>query len=149
MQVKEIVKPAVIISESDTFETAIKAMNNQMTNTLLVVDDSGQLTGEVTVADLLDAIVPETLNGTEVMDHFKTDDAFIASIDIARNLPVSDFMSNDFSALTLNDNLMSIVATAVAFQRARIPVVDEDNRPVGIISRQGLKRILEKFLNAE
>ena len=148
MQVKDIIKPAVIISETDTFEIALKAMITQQTNTLLVTNENGELSGEVTVADLLDAIVPDTLDGGAVLDHFKTDDAFIASIDVARDLPVAEFMSLDYSALTLNDNLISIVATAIAHERARIPVVDVDNRPIGIISRQGLKQILAKFMDA-
>ncbi len=148
MQVKDIVKPAVIISETDTFADALKAMNTQHTNTLLVTNENGELSGEVTVADLLDAIVPDTLNGSEVIEHFTTDDAFIASIDVVRDLPASEFMSQDFTALTLNDNLMSIIATAIAHERARIPVVDEENRPIGIISRQGLKQILAKFMDA-
>lgn len=146
MQVKDIVKPAVVISETDTFASALMAMINQQTNTLLVTNEDGELTGEVTVADLLDAVVPDTLNGSEVIDHFTTDDAFIASMEVVKDIPVTEFMSADYSALTLNDNLMSIVATAIAHQRARIPVVDNDNHPIGIISRQGLKQILHKFL---
>ena len=147
MQVKDIVKPAVIVSETDTFETALKAMTTQHTNTLLVTDEDGELTGEVTVTDLLNAIVPDTLSGDEVVNHFKTDDAFIASIDVARSLPVGEFMSFDFTPLTLKDNLMAIASTAIAHERARIPVVDEDNHPIVIISRQGLKQILAKFMN--
>lgn len=149
MQVKDIVKPAVIISETDTFESALSAMINQQTNTLLVTNEDGELSGEVTVADLLDAVVPDTLDGSEVIEHYTTDDAFIASIEIVKDLPVAEFMSPEYSALTLKDNLMSIVATAIAHQRARIPVVDNDNRPVGIISRQGLKQILHKFISSK
>ncbi len=147
MQVKDIVKPAVIISENDTFESALTAIVTQHTNTLLVVNEDGELTGEVTVTDLFGAVVPDTLNGSEVIDHFTTDDAFIASVDVAKDLPVSEFMSQDYSALTLKDNLMAIVATAISHERARIPVVDNDNHPIGIISRQGLKQILYKFMN--
>tara|TARA_B100000508_G_scaffold98236_1_gene77078 strand:+ start:356 stop:802 length:447 start_codon:yes stop_codon:yes gene_type:complete len=146
MKVKDIVKPAVVVSETDTFEDALGAMINQKTNTLLVIDHEGNLSGEVTVADLLDAVVPDTLDGNEVMEHFSSDEAFIASIDVAKEIPVSEFMTQDYSSLTLEDDLMSIVATAIAHQRARIPVVDRDNRPVGIISRQGLKQILGKFM---
>lgn len=148
MKVKDIVKPAVVISEIDTFESALKIMNTQQTNTLLVTDENGELSGEVTVVDLLNAVVPDTLNGSQVMEHFTTDEAFIASIEVAKELPVSEFMSRDYTALTLNDNLMSIAATAIAHERARIPVVDIDNRPIGIISRQGLKQILDKFMRS-
>lgn len=146
MHVKDIVKPAVIVAETDTFARALTAMIQQHTNTLLVTDGEGRLCGEVTVADLLDAIVPDTLNGNEVMEHFSTDEAFIASVDIAKDIPVSEFMSFDYSPLTLDDDLMSIIATAIAQQRARIPVIDKDGRPIGIISRQGLKHILHRFL---
>lgn len=145
MKVKDIVKPAVIVTESDTFETALKAMTAQKTNTLLVTNEEGFLTGEVTVVDLLEAIVPDTLDGNEVMEHFSSDDSFRASIEIAKDMPVSEFMSFDYTALELKDDLMEIIATAIAHQRARIPVVDKDHRPVGIISRQGLKQILNKF----
>ncbi|MEK7639492.1 MAG: CBS domain-containing protein [Patescibacteria group bacterium] len=146
MEVKDIIKPAVIVSESDTFETALKAMMTKHTNTLLVVDEDGRLAGEVTVADLLDAIVPDTLNGNEVMEYFSTDKAMATAIDSARYTMVGDFMSPDFSPLELKDDLIAIIATAISHQRARIPVVDADNRPVGIISRQGLKSLLAKYL---
>lgn len=146
MEVKEVVKPAVVVSEDATFAEALAAMENGKTNTLLVTDDSGQLVGEASVADLLDAMVPDTLNGDQVIAHFADDAAFVASIEMARDLPVSSFMSSDFSALTLEDNLLSIIATAIAHQRARIPVVDSEGRPVGIVSRQGLKEIIKKYL---
>tara|TARA_B100000508_G_scaffold95333_1_gene74520 strand:+ start:6633 stop:7079 length:447 start_codon:yes stop_codon:yes gene_type:complete len=146
MKVKDIVKPAVVVTETDTFKDALDAMIHQKTNTLLVVNQEGKLTGEITVADLLDAVVPDTLDGNEVMEHFSSDEAFIASINVAKEIPVTEFMSQDYSPLTLDDDLMSIVATAIAHQRARIPVVDRDERPVGIISRQGLKQILGKFM---
>lgn len=146
MEVKDIVKPAVVISESDTFESALKAMIKQKTNTLLVVNGDGELSGEVTVSDLLGAIVPDNLTGDDVLAHFSDDTAIAAAIDDARFNLVEDFMSYDYSALELDDNLLTIISTAIAHERARIPVVNKDNRPVGIISRQGLKSVLAKFL---
>lgn len=146
MEVKDIVKPAVVVSESDTFETALKAMVSQKTNTLLVVDEEGELSGEVTVVDLLDAIIPKTLDGNQVMQYFSNDKAFASAIAAAKDTPVSEFMTVDYSALDLTDDMMTIIATAITNQRARIPVVDKDNRPVGIISRHGLKAVLAKYL---
>lgn len=146
MEVKDIVKPAVVVSESDTFESALAAMQKQQTNTLLVVDSEGELTGEVTVTDLLNAIVPEHLGGDDVLSHFSDDKAIQESIDQARYTPVGEFMSHDYTALELGDDLLTVFANAIAHERARIPVVNKDNRPVGIISRRGLKAVIEKFL---
>ena len=47
----------------------------------------------------------------------------------------------------MDDGLMAVAAVAIAQQKARIPVVDVDNRPVGIISRRGLKHLIAQFLN--
>ena len=146
MEVKDIVKPAVLIAESDSFEVALQKMSKEQTNTLLVVNEDGELSGEVTVTDLLSAIVPENLNGDQVLAYFDTDEAIRASIDSLRYTPVSEFMSQDFTSLELEDSLLSVFGTAIAHERARIPVVDSENRPVGIVSRRGLKEVLKKFL---
>ena len=146
MEVKELIKPAVTVTEEASFAEALKAMINGQTNTLLVVDEEGVLVGEVSVADLLDAIVPEYLDGDSIAQKFSDEAMFAEAVKAAEFRPVSEFMSADFNSVELTDNLMSVATTAIANKRARIPVVDQDNHPIGIISRQGLKHIIAKFL---
>ena len=57
----------------------------------------------------------------------------------------SSWVTTDFTTVTPDDSILAVAAAAIAHQRARIPVVDHDERPIGIISRQGLKQILGKF----
>lgn len=147
MEVKDITKEAVTIGEEASFREALAAMVHGKTNTLLVTDGDGKLVGEITVADLLDAIVPEYLDGDSIAAHFATEEMFEEAVKDAEGQQVKYFMSQDFSAVEMTDGLMTIAATAIGHQRARIPVVDKENRPVGIISRQGLKHIIAKFLN--
>ncbi|MEZ4200390.1 MAG: CBS domain-containing protein [Candidatus Paceibacterota bacterium] len=146
MEVKDIVKDAVTISEDASFREAVSAMMNGKTNTLLVVDEEGKLVGEVSVADLLDGVVPEYLDGDSIAAHFATEEMFESAIADAEEKQVQFFMSHDFSTVEMDDGLMAVAATAIAHQRARIPVIDKDGRPIGIISRQGLKHIIAKFL---
>lgn len=146
MEVKEIVKNAVTINEEATFTEALTAMIHGQTNTLLVVNDDGILVGEISVADLLDAIVPEYLDGDSIAANFATEEMFEQAVRDAQTRLVNEFMSNDFNSVELTDNLMTVATTAIANKRARIPVVDPDNRPIGIISRQGLKHIIANFL---
>jgi len=146
MEVKDIVKPAVTVSEDATFEEALRAMLNGQTNTLLVIDEDGVLSGEVSVVDLLDAIVPGYLDGDSIMSQLGTEKLFQAAVKEAKDRPVSEFMTADFSSVNLDDGLIAIAATAITNQRARIPVVDQGNHPIGIISRQGLKTIIARFL---
>lgn len=149
MEVKDITKEAVTISEEASFAEALRTMVEKQTNTILVVDHEGKLTGEVNVTDLLDAIVPEYLDGDSIAAHFATEDMFEEAVQDAAEKQVQFFMSKDYVAVDPTDGLMAIAANAIAHQRARIPVVDADNRPVGIISRRGLKHILAQFLKIE
>ncbi len=147
MEAKEIIKDIQVVEETATFEEALTAMIKSQTNTLLVVDEDGCLSGEVSVSDLLDAIVPWDLDGDKITESFSSEEAFAKAIQNAKDKPVFDFMSVDFDTVKPDDGLINIAATAIAYQRARIPVVDHENRPIGIISRRGLKHILGNFLN--
>lgn len=149
MKVVDITKPAVLIEETASFSDALRKMVDEQTNTLLVINETGALAGEVSVSDLLDAIVPEYLDGDNIAAKFATESMFEEAVNDAAERQVSFFMSTDFDAVQATDGLMTVAATAIAHQRARIPVVDVENRPVGIISRQGLKHILARFLGIE
>lgn len=145
MEIKDITKEAVIIADTATFTEALAVMDSNKTNTLLVTGETGELVGEVTVSDILEAIVPETLDGDQVMSHLSTDSGIRDAILLAAEKPVSEFMSVDFTALEMHDTMISVIATAIAHGRASIPVVDADNRPIGIVSRRGLKQIIRKL----
>ena len=122
-------------------------MVNGETNTVLVTSEDGRLVGEVSVADLLDAIIPESMNGDEVVDNFATDEKFAAAVSAAKEKKVGDFMSTDFSAIENDDDLLTVAATAIGQHRARMAVTDEGGQPVGMISRRGLKQMLAKYLD--
>lgn len=80
MNVSDITKEATIITESATFYDALKKMVQAQTNTLLVIDENGELAGEVSVSDLLDAIVPEHLDGDSIVSKFATEELFAAAV---------------------------------------------------------------------
>lgn len=147
MELKDIIKEAVIVSEDTSFNDALKAMVNQQTNSLLVINSDGELSGEVSVSDLLDAIVPEYLDGDSIAADFATEEMFEEAVKAASQKLVSEFMSVDLDPVKTDDGLMAVAAIAIARGQARIPVVDNENRPIGVISRRGLKHILAQFLN--
>ncbi len=147
MQLKDITKEAVIISEDATYQEALDMMLNNHTNTLLVTGEDGVLVGEVSVSDLFDGMIPVTEDGDAAMEHFLDEEHFKEALHAAKDTPVFEFMSGDFHAITPDDDLVEVAAAAIAYGRARMPVVDHDNRPIGIVSRQGLKQILGKYLH--
>ncbi len=147
MDIRKLAKEAVIVSESTTFREAIEIMVKKQTNSILVVDEFGTLSGEVKVSELLDAIVPENLDGDMVEDMLGTEEKFAEAVKNAENKSVKDFMMHEIQSVHVDDELITIAGTAIAHDTAHIPIVDRENKPIGIISRRGIKHILAKYLN--
>lgn len=146
MDLKQLTKEVVIISEDASFREAVDLMMRKDTNSLFVVDDEGRLVGEINVSDLLDGIVPFDVNGDTVGDTLGDDKGFAKAIQDASDRPVLDFMNADIHSIEANASPAEIVGTAIAHQTAHLAVVDQDERPVGVLSRRGLKHILAKYL---
>lgn len=147
MEVKDITKPALSISEEATFEETIKTMVEKRTNSLLVVDDNGILVGTIGMSDILDAVVPEYLDGDSITTHFSDSDMFTDAISDAKDILVKEFMSPSTDTVETTDSLLTVAALAIANHQTNIPVVDVDGRPVGVISRRGIKHIIAHALN--
>jgi len=145
----EIMRPAITISEDATLKEAVEQMNTAKTNELLVVDHEGMLTGEVSVNDLLAAVVPNDLNGDDVTAHFADEAAIQNAVREAADKPIAECMSYGVESVRADARLIDVASTAIAMGQARIPVVDHDGRPVGIISRIGLKHILSSYLGVK
>jgi CBS domain-containing protein len=147
MEIRDLAKEAVIIGEHETFHSAISLMVQKQTNSLLVVDEEGHLTGEVGMSDLLNAIVPEDMDPEDMLKKLNTEEGFAHAIKNATGKEVCEFMTVDIQPIHVDDSLLSIASTAIAYGTQHIPIVDYDNRPIGVISRRGLKHILAKHLD--
>jgi len=146
MDIQDIIKEAIIIGETATFKEAIELMVKKRTNSVLVVNTDGVLTGEIHISDILDAIVPEYLDGDSIAAHFTSGEMFEEAVKDASDIQVQWFMSKDVTAIEPSDGLMSVAATAIAKKKAHIPVVDSAQHPIGIISRRGIKHIIAGIL---
>lgn len=146
MKLKDITKDAAIIQEDASLEDAVRKMITEQANALIVINDEGTFAGEVNVSDLFEAIVPEYLDGDGVLEYFSDEEKFIEAVKDAAAKPVFEFMSMNADPVKITDSILEVAASAIAHQHSRIPVVDHDNRPIGVISRQGLKHIIANFL---
>lgn len=147
MDIKSISKEPAIISEEATFSEALDRMLIEHTNTLLVTNSEGILTGEVSVSDLFDAVVPPTYNGDEATTLLNEESEFKTAVQAASDNLVQDFMNSDFRSVTPDTTFIEVASVAIAEGKARMPVVDHEGRPIGMISRQGLKKILGTFMH--
>jgi len=146
MEIRQLAKEVVTISQDASFREAVTSMMKNDTNSLFVVNDDNELVGEVNVSDLLDAVVPFDADGDVVESKLSTEEGFKDVVLAASDVTVSDFMNTDINPVCTDDTLMTIVSIAIAHQTAHLPIVDHDNRPIGVISRRALKHILAKYL---
>ncbi len=149
MEIPDITKPAITIVEDATFEEAISTMVKKQTNSLLVVDNQGVLVGVIGISDLLDAIVPEYLDGDSIASHFGESEMFTQAVIDAKDKQIKEFMTTDLTPVETIDTLMSVSAIAIANHRTHIPVVDSESKPIGVISRRGVKHIIADALNIQ
>ena len=146
MKLADIVKKAVVVKSGISFKDVLRIMVEEQTNNVLVVDDSGALCGEVSVSNLMKTIVPKYLNGDSIAAGFANEDMFLEYIKENANKPVESFMLCDPDTIREDDGIMAVASATVGKGRYRVPVVDENNRPIGIISRRGIKQIIARCL---
>ena len=114
----------VILNLTDSIEKTIKAFQEFQQSCLLVVDESGKLAGVVTYRDILRKVAG-------VIKDFK-------------KVPVSKIMTP--RPITLKkDNTVAVAINRMAVAGIRhIPIVDDENHPVGWISVKAVLRHLSK-----
>jgi CBS domain-containing protein len=107
------------VSSSDSIQTAARIMRDSDVGIVPVVDDEGsrRLRGVITDRDIAVRCIAEGRDG---------------------NCRVSDLMSGDLVTARPDDDVSKVMDRMKAEQVRRIPVVDDNDRLVGIIAQADL-----------
>lgn len=144
--VREIMRPAITLPHTSTLRDALALLTERGTNLAIVVADSGEYLGSVTTIDIIRAILPDYLEADTVAARFADDQMLREDTEKSANLPVADFL--DRTEATIRDDAHLLEATVRASQddTGRIVVLDADNKPVGVLTRTEIKKVLAAFL---
>ena len=148
-KIQDIMKKAVLIGHDAVFVDALREMITNNTNSLIVVNRTGRLVGEIQTFDLIRQVVPGYITSDEIAAHFVTEEIFKEACEAARDVPIEKFMKKDPRTITPKSSLMEAVVIAMAHGQSRVPVVDEEHRPLGVISRTELKQVIAKYIDIE
>lgn len=119
-----MIKEPVSVKPSRTIIQAIEIMRTSKVDSLLVVDKANKLQGIVTVKDMKSNVNRFTLLG--------------------------EIMSKELLYVKEDDNLVNILSVMNKHSVGYIPVVSEDNKLAGLITRSSLLSVLsEQFLEME
>lgn len=146
MELKDITKEAITINQTASFRDAVAMMIGRQTNSLLVVDDEGILVGELSISRLLRTVVPDYIDNDTITAHFVSNEMFEEAVHDTAEKEIQYFMSTDIHTVKENESLAAVATHAIAKHKIRVAVVDVENKPLGVISRRGLKHIIGSAL---
>lgn len=125
MQVRDVMRsPVVTCSVGSDLNHAAELMWDHDCGVVPVVDDQGRLAGIVTDRDV--CMAAYTQGGT------------------LRSIPVRSAMASHVLVCHLNDSLTLAEELMREGQVRRVPVIDDEGRPIGIISMSDLARLADR-----
>ncbi len=144
--IKEIMREVQTIKKDKTLFDALQKMIEKKTNSLVVIDDDERVIGIVNTGRLLEEIIPDYLEDDEVAAHFATKEIFEEDVKKAKDSLVEKFMIKDPKIIKGNESLMKVAVLALSNRQMRIPVVDDNQKLIGLITRTELKQVVGEIL---
>jgi len=149
-KVEDVMTRQVITAQQDTpFKELVRLMHEHRVSGVPVVDGRDRLVGIVTEADLLVAEEGQAApggRGRSLLEWFIHPGWLAAVQDRAEDLRARDVMTGDVVAATPGMGVRDAVKVLLDAGVKRLPVVEQDGRVVGVVSRRDL---LEPFLRSD
>lgn len=146
MTVASIMRKAITISDKVTSKEALNAMVSLKTNALVVVDDDGVFVGLINTRIFIEQTIPEYIANDEIAAQFATEKVWRESVRKVADLPIKDLMVKNVSTIGPEESLLKAAILATKNRQIRIPVLDEENKPIGLLSQTEIKQLIASFL---
>jgi CBS-domain-containing membrane protein len=136
----------ITVREETPFKELVRLMKDHDVSGLPVVDSTGALSGIVTEADLLDVVGEKTgvkkrhTQFGRLLDRLITPGRQETIDRSASHISARSLMTSDLITVTPGTPVREAARIIVDSGVKRLPVVDEENHVVGIVSRQDLLR---------
>lgn len=148
-KVSDIMREVKTISDKADFKEALEAMICERTNSLVVVNDDGEFVGMVNARTLIHKSIPSYLGDDATAAHFATQDVFKESAEKVANESILEIMDKSIKTVKANESLLKAAMIVGEGTQIRIPVLDAENKPIGLLTRTEFKEVIGFFLNIE
>lgn len=143
MKVKDImIKNVTTLSPNMFVKDAAKRLSELEISGLPVVDENGKLVGMFTEKDILKAILPSYIEKVGKFVYEDDTKGIKKKLETLSNTKIKEIMRKE--VVTINEDAScSEAARIVLTQKVRrIPVIDKENRVLGIVARCDILRVL-------
>jgi len=140
-KVKDIMEPIIdTVSPDTTVKEAIMQMRVATRKPgvygvkgILVLDTDGRVTGMLAVKDILSSILPKYMLKQTEVETFSWPGMLEHMANKVSEKTVGEIMSTDITTVSPEATLMECAVLVLKHNLWRLPVVNPDNRPVGML----------------
>jgi CBS domain-containing protein len=143
MQVKEIMTSEVVtVSTTDSVELCAKLLQEHDISGLPVLDEAGKVAGMITEGDLIRRAsrvkAPGYLEILGGLIYLGSPKKFVDELQRAMSLEAGQLMSKDLVSIKPDDTVENAATLMVEKKISRLPVLDDNGKLVGIVSRRDI-----------
>lgn len=143
MKIEEIMTVDVItVSTSDSVEQCAKLLQEHNISGLPVLDEAGKVAGIVTEGDLIRRAsrikAPGYLEILGGLIYLGSPKKFVEELQRAMSLEAGQLMSKDVISVKPDDEIDEAATLMVEKGISRLPVIDRNDKLVGIVSRRDI-----------
>lgn len=143
MQVKEIMTSEVVtVSTTDSVEQCAKLLQEHDISGLPVLDEAGKVAGMITEGDLIRRAsrvkAPGYLEILGGLIYLGSPKKFVDELQRAMSLEAGQLMSKNLVSIKPEDTIEQAATLMVEKKISRLPVLDQNGKLVGIVSRRDI-----------
>jgi len=149
MKAKDIMsKRVVTVTVDTTLLEVVKIIFNRDISSVLVLGENDELVGIISEKDIYALMYPKYEDYVKHPEMFMDHEQMEKKAEEISNIYAQDFMRQDVDTITEETPALKAGAIMMAKSINRLPVVDESNKIVGVISRRDIyKKIFKKKFN--
>ena len=145
--VSSLMRPPITIQHTATLEEVVRKMVSEKRNSLVVINDDGAFAGAVNAIDVIKAVLPDYLEDDAIAARFADETLMKQDAHKVRGMVISEFMSKDLPTITEKTHIVEAAVQASKLGRGRIVVVDENKKPVGVLTRTEIKQVIASYFD--
>lgn len=147
MKVKDYMfKKVCTIKADETISDAVEKMVKKGTNSLIVIDEDSKPVGILSSYTLIREVVPAYLKDDPIFSNYGAEGTFDKYAEKTRDKKIEEVMHTDFHVLKEEDAMIEAASYSLQVSRRIMPVVDNEGRLIGAITRTCIKNALYNVL---
>jgi len=135
------------VTKDETVGNVLKIMASQLLSGIPVVTEDMYVIGFVSESDIIKAVVPSYFSLLQSTSFIPDMNQFLRNAVLIKDKPISEYMTHPPIVVNENAILIHVADMMIRHDAKIIPVVDDQGRLVGVVSRTNiLKAAMEGVL---